>query len=513
MDRRSDCGPSVNTEGRYALIVATGEYEDAGLHGLWAPVRDATELALVLGDPAIGGFEVQVLDNPGSYALRRRIEDFFADRSLRDTLLLHFACHGLKDESGKLFLAAKDTMRTRLESTAIPAEYVSRLMMKSRAQRAAVLLDCCYAGAFERDMFSRAAADVHVAESFTALESIGRERGRAVLTASSAVEYAFEGNQVVASETAGSTMAVRLRRGEPGPSLFTGALVEGLTTGEADRDHDGMIGLSELADYISHRIRTVTPNQNPQLWIFGARGDLPIARSPRRRPRAAALPGHLAEATASPERAQRLWAVDDLAELLKSADVSLALAAHQALMALCRDDSRRVADAAQRALASAAPAIAARTAWDLGRTTAGQAGPETVLRVEGPPLVRATLEAEAEPWVVVRHVEDGVALSVYTSEPGLHEGRVILRTATGELQVRVRADAVAPAEEPEGGGGGEQDERVIAPPQMPRLSADEPAEGAGDPAPSPLQLHAQALLDAGLTDRMVLEAVRRGGRD
>jgi hypothetical protein len=48
-----------------ALIIANSEYQDSSLERLRAPPIDAEELASVLGDPDIGGFEInQLLDNP-----------------------------------------------------------------------------------------------------------------------------------------------------------------------------------------------------------------------------------------------------------------------------------------------------------------------------------------------------------------------------------------------------------------------------------------------------------------
>jgi peptidoglycan glycosyltransferase len=438
----------MSTERRHALLVATGSYEDAGLSGLWAPSRDATELARVLGDPEIGDFEVEVLSDPGAHELRRKVEDFFADRSVADTLLLHFACHGLKDEGGKLFLAAADTVRTRLESTAIPTEYVSRLMMRSRVLRAAVLLDCCYAGAFERGMFTRADAEVHVEDSFASLERAGSERGRAVLTASSAVEYAFEGSRVVANEAAESAMEAGPDAGEPGPSLFTGALVTGLHTGEADLGGDGEIGLAELAEYIGRRIRAVTPHQTPQLWMFGAQGDLTIAHAPVRRGRGVpGLPPELASEAGSTEREKRHWAVEDLKTLLNGPDTATALDALTVLEQLTHDDSRRVSDAARGALAAAAP-IVPESHWDLGVTFPGQPGPDVNVPVHGPPVVHATVEAIGGPWLRSRRTAAGIALSVLTDAPGVYEGEVTVRTATGQQVLTVRADVTEPVEQP-----------------------------------------------------------------
>ncbi|MEH1127916.1 hypothetical protein [Micromonospora sp. CPCC 206061] len=56
--------------------------------------------------------------NPG---LRRRVAAFFADRNPDDVLLLHFSCHGLKDQRGRLYLAAADTELSFLAATGLPA--------------------------------------------------------------------------------------------------------------------------------------------------------------------------------------------------------------------------------------------------------------------------------------------------------------------------------------------------------------------------------------------------------
>ncbi|AZQ32846.1 hypothetical protein EJ357_04795 [Streptomyces cyaneochromogenes] len=446
MARAGDGRTVMRESRRHALLVATSSYEDPSLRALWAPLRDATELARVLGDPAIGAFTVEVLTDPGAHELRRGVEDFFADCSVTDTLLLHFACHGLKDEGGKLFLAAADTVRTRLESTAIPAEYVSRLMMRSRAGRAAVMLDCCYAGAFERGLFSRADPEVHVEDSFSVLERVGGERGRAVLTASSAVEYAFEGSRVVPSAAAGSTMGAGLSEGRPGPSLFTGALVDGLRTGDADLGGDGVVGLAELAEYIGERIRAVTPNQNPQLWMFGAYGDLTIARAARR-PDPVTLPLGVAVQTGPAAPEQRLRAVAELRTVIDGPDAARALAALAKLDRLARDDSASVREAARHARGAAAPRIPDGHC-DLGVIPLGRPGPEVDVPVFGPPVVRATMTfSSTGEWLRVRRSVQGIALSAVAETPGVYEGRVMVHTAAGECALTVRAE-IAPATVP-----------------------------------------------------------------
>ena len=81
--------------------------------------------------------------------------------------------------------------------------------------------------------------------------------------------------------------------------MFTSALVEGLETGEADRDQDGLVALDELYDYIYDKVRAVTPNQTPGKWTFGMEGELDIARRSRPVTTPAPLPTELQQAIES----------------------------------------------------------------------------------------------------------------------------------------------------------------------------------------------------------------------
>jgi uncharacterized caspase-like protein len=141
---------------RIALVVAVDRYQHAGLRQLIAPAADAAALAQVLGDPALGGFDVEVLHNATASVICERVEDVLTDRKQADLVLLHFSCHGLKDDAGELYLAATNTVPTRLASTGVDAALVNRLMRRSRARRVVLLLDCCYGGAFERGAIARA---------------------------------------------------------------------------------------------------------------------------------------------------------------------------------------------------------------------------------------------------------------------------------------------------------------------------------------------------------------------
>jgi Caspase domain len=321
---------------RSALIVASYDYQDPGLRRLRAPARDAEALARVLRDPSIGDFDVRTMQNEPSYVVNEAVEEFFDERGRDDLLLLlHFSCHGVKDEDGELYFATANTKLRRLGATAVAADFVNRRMNRSRSRRVVLLLDCCYAGAFERGIVARAGAGIGIEEQFGG-------RGRAVITASSAMEYAFEGDQLADSQ------ALQ-------PSVFTSALVRGLETGEADRDQDGYIALDELYDYVYDKVREVTPNQTPGKWTFAVQGELYIARRSRPVTTPAPLPPELQQVIDHPIAVIRAGAVQELQRLLESRHAGLALAARLALEQLVDDDSRMVSAAATLALHPEAP--------------------------------------------------------------------------------------------------------------------------------------------------------------
>ncbi|MGW9430483.1 caspase, EACC1-associated type [Streptomyces decoyicus] len=228
---------------RDALLIATGMYESPALKPLRSPRQDCEGLAEVLRDPGIGGFQVQQLVDAKSYEVKRGLEQFFRNRGREDLLLLHLSCHGIKDDEGHLYFATQDTDKDLPASTAVPAAFLHDQMARCRARTIVVLLDCCYSGAF----LPGAKGDdyVQVKEELAG-------HGRAILTATNRTEYAWEGDHLEASA--------------PQPSRFTGALIEGLRSGDADTDHDGRITVTELYDYVYEYLHHSGARQRPRMW-------------------------------------------------------------------------------------------------------------------------------------------------------------------------------------------------------------------------------------------------------
>jgi hypothetical protein len=413
---------------RKALIVANGEYEQEGLRDLVAPAADAEALGRVLGDRQIGDFTVQVVRNQPAHVISAQIEELFSESRRDDVLLLHFSGHGLKSESGELFFAASNTRPNRLGSTAVSADFVQRCMRASRSRSIVLLLDCCYGGAFAQGVKVRAAGDVNVLESFPRETRSGGGRGRAVITASSAMEFAFEGDQ--------------LSDQRPRPSAFTSALVEGLSTGDADRDEDGWVSLNELYDYVFDKVREQNPHQTPSRQVE-MEGELYLAHSRRRRIVPAPLPPDLQAAIADPNMYTRLGAISELQSRLASDNLPAAAGAYEALADLARNDIRTVAEPASAAVDHAAmhPEV---TELHFGEQRQGSEPPHQMLRLLGPPIARACAPRASDEWIRVSEAAEGFDVSVDTANAGPLRGTLDLKGPTGEAVVAIDVELIPP---------------------------------------------------------------------
>jgi hypothetical protein len=246
-------------------------------------------------------------------------------------------------------------------------------MRDARSRSVVLLLDCCYGGAFPQGVTVRAAGDANVLDSFPQGRS-GGGRGRAVITASNAMEYAFEGNRLADD---------RHQR----PSVFTSALVEGLATGDADRDEDGLVSLSEPYDYVFDKVREQNPHQTPSRQVE-LEGELYLARSRRRRIRPASIPPDLQAAITDPNMYTRRGAVHELQSRLASEDLPVAAGAYEVLAELARTDIQYVADLAAAAVGQAA-VRPEETDLHFGEHRQGSAPPHRMVRLLGPPIARA----------------------------------------------------------------------------------------------------------------------------
>jgi uncharacterized RDD family membrane protein YckC len=230
--------------GRFALTIGV-DYARSALQPLPAAPNDARELAEVLGDPGIGGFDVTPSVNEPAQLVKERIEGLFRNTEPQDLVLLAFSGHALRATDP--YLALADTDPSLPLSTTIGRRFLSSVLDHAPVEHIVVVLDCCYSAGFR----------------FFAPDGLLQPRqGICVMSSSLADQASWAGDFT---------------------SVFTSALIEGLRTGRADgfddRAADGLITARELFAVAADACRRSRRRQEARLHLVnGADGDIVVAR-------------------------------------------------------------------------------------------------------------------------------------------------------------------------------------------------------------------------------------------
>jgi hypothetical protein len=243
---------------KVALLIGVSQY-GAGFNQLPAAAKDVEEMQRVLQHQDMGDFkEVKSLTDPDPQEMGTAIENLFGGGSRDDLLLLFFSGHGIKDESGNLYLATRTTRKNErgglIRSTAISARFIQEIMSDSRARRQVVILDCCFSGAFGEGLLAKDDSSIDIRRQ------LGGE-GRAVLTSSTSTQYSFE-------------------QQDADLSIYTRYLVEGIETGAADLDEDEVISVDELHEYASIKVQKAAPAMKPEIYTVKEGYKIIIAKVP-----------------------------------------------------------------------------------------------------------------------------------------------------------------------------------------------------------------------------------------
>ncbi len=243
---------------KVALLVGVSEYKP-GLELLPSAIEDVRAMERVLQHPEMGGFdEVKVLTNPMTHALRIAIYNLFAERSPEDLVLFYFSGHGVKDQNLNLYLTTPETTKSEkglvVSPTAVDAIYLQKQMTNSRSEHEVIILDCCYSGAIAKGLTAKDEGEVNI------IAELGG-RGRAILTSSTSVQSSFQQEAAL--------------------SIYTQYIVEGIETGAADLDNDGLISTDELHQYVTKKVQQASPAMTPQFYPVEEGYKIYLARSPQ----------------------------------------------------------------------------------------------------------------------------------------------------------------------------------------------------------------------------------------
>lgn len=231
---------------RRALLIGVGDYR-------WLPTLPAAssgvaDLAEVLRNPLVGGYDAHQIRDTASNAISREIEDFFSSAIQNDQLFVYFACHGFVHNE-KRYLAAADTDPHRIRETAISTEAILNLANRSRAASILIILDTC--GSSEANPVN-----------LTEVGALSTSSKVAVICSSRDIDLYAGPSQ--------------------NKTFIMGVLTDGLSKGNADANHDGIVGIQELYAYLSDRFGFEDPRHPGSLKMSLVGPDFAVTASPRR---------------------------------------------------------------------------------------------------------------------------------------------------------------------------------------------------------------------------------------
>ena len=233
---------------KFGILIASSRFPDEPrLDALRCPEHDVDGLNDILKSPEYGQFnETFVLKNKPHHEVQRIMNRVLRQAGSEDLVLIYYSGHGKLNPVGRLHLATVDSVVEELDSTSIPVTRIKDFVDVSPSNKIVIILDCCYSGAVKA-AFVRSGVDDQ-------LQLVSGGRGTYILTASTGIEVALEKE----SDEYG---------------VFTKHIIEGIRSGEADVDSDGLVSMEDLYRYVYARMES-EGCQKPMMW------DLKRARPP-----------------------------------------------------------------------------------------------------------------------------------------------------------------------------------------------------------------------------------------
>ena len=236
----------------YAVVVGINDYLNA--RKLKYAVNDATAFKNYLRSN-IKIPEENIFLLTDKHATKDNIQKLLGTQikrraSKEDTVIIFYAGHGAVEpdpsnpdgDGFEKYLLPYDADLDDLYTSSISMDEITKIFQRIQAERLIFIGDTCYSGAAGGRTALAYKARANLSEKF--LDRISKGKGRVIISSCSANEVSKEDDG--------------LQHG-----VFSYYLLEGLK-GKADRDSDGIITITEIFGYLSHKVPKVTgQDQHP----------------------------------------------------------------------------------------------------------------------------------------------------------------------------------------------------------------------------------------------------------
>lgn len=231
---------------RVAVVVGVDEYADPALTSLRFAAKDATDLADVLDDPEIGGFDRVVSVTGQAATTREGIEKVLrfatADLQRDDTFLLYLSGHGTLTvdplDGSRLWFLPSDGLLAQPQDTGIPVTWLEEQVNAVEARRRVLIMDTCHNG--RQAEGARSSLNGETEQVLAGLRGEPpAPRSTRQVSESEARLYAAEYHQPAMED------------GTLENGVYTHFLIQAMTEAarQADLDGDGLVDVTEAHDW------------------------------------------------------------------------------------------------------------------------------------------------------------------------------------------------------------------------------------------------------------------------
>ena len=250
----------------YIVAVGVSDYQDARFRLTYAD-KDARDLALLFESKRDRFGKVNILRILNREVTRENIlnaKAFLKGSQVDDLVIVFFAGHGLLDGKLDYYFATADIDFKNPAQRGLPYEDIEVLLEGGRARKKLLLMDTCHSGELDKDEVQLVTSakqpegEIKI-RTFRGLDLLIRPkvglRNSYQLMQEMFADLRRGTGAVVIASAGGAEFALESASWKNG--VFTHALLRGFR-GEADRNKDGRVQVSELRDFVEKEVRRLT---------------------------------------------------------------------------------------------------------------------------------------------------------------------------------------------------------------------------------------------------------------
>lgn len=264
-------GESVKSD-LYLVSIGISKYKDKNYNLDYAS-KDAIDIADFFENKRNKFEKIHILKITDKDAIKEnilKVKAFFQNSKVDDQVILFVAGHGLLDKNFDYYFATSDIDFYNPSKRGLMYDDFENILDGIPSRNKLLLIDTCHSGELDKDEIKISnnafiKDNVKVKRSFRGIKIINKldikindlisglftnlslNSGISVISSASGMEYAFESD--------------KWKNG-----VFTYSVLEGLSSKNSDFDKDGKTVISELADYVTEKVSSLTEGrQTPTL--------------------------------------------------------------------------------------------------------------------------------------------------------------------------------------------------------------------------------------------------------